>query len=213
MSADELLDHVTVFDTVVVNYFLAIGEVDVLTALCGAVLVPRAVFDPDEPDDAREEGMSELRRGWHLHRRRASGREFGPDMKAKCSAILPHFERLPDLVQRHLLVAMDLSDEELAQYARLRDRTRMRDLGLTVGLGHGEAAVLALCNSRGLRPATDDSDALKAAAAILPGATPLRIRALLTLAAARGLMTEGQAIDAHRRMKALGFWDKDDLVF
>jgi predicted nucleic acid-binding protein len=89
----------------------------------------------------------------------------------------------------------------------------MRDLGLTVGLGHGEAAVLALCNSRGLRPATDDSDALKAAAAILPGATPLRIRALLTLAAARGLMTEGQAIDAHRRMKALGFWDKDDLVF
>jgi len=31
MSADELLDHVTVFDTVVVNYFLAIGEVDVLT--------------------------------------------------------------------------------------------------------------------------------------------------------------------------------------
>jgi len=43
--------------------------------------------------------------------------------------------------------------------------------------------------------------------------TPLRIRALLMLAAARGHMSEGEAIDAHRRMKALGFWDKDDLVF
>jgi predicted nucleic acid-binding protein len=213
MSADESLDQTTGSNTGVVNYFLAAGEFEVLTALCGSVVVPRAVFDPDEPDDGREESMSELRRGWHLHRRRATGREFGPDMKAKSSAILPHFDRLSDLAQQQLLVAIDLSDDELVLYAQLRDRVRMRDLGLTVGLGHGEAAVLAVCSSRSLRPATDDSDAVKAAAAILPGVTPLRIRALLALAVARGVMTEGEAMEAHKRMKSFGFWDKDDLTF
>jgi len=87
-------------------------------------------------------------------------------MKAKSSAILPHFERLPDLVQRHLLVAMDLSDEELAQYARLRDRTRMRIWDSRSGWARGGCG-LGPVQQPGLRPATDDSDALKAAAAIL----------------------------------------------
>ena len=72
MSADESPER-TVFDTVVINYFLAVGQIETLIGLCGHLLVPRAVFDPDEPDDLREEAMSELRRGRHLHRRRASG--------------------------------------------------------------------------------------------------------------------------------------------
>jgi hypothetical protein len=40
-----------------------------------------------------------------------------------------------------------------------------------------------------------------------------RNSSLLAIPAVRRLITEGQAIAAQRRMKVLGFWDKDDLVF
>src|SRR5271157_4384574 len=96
MSADESLER-TVFDTVVINYFLGAGQIETLIAVCGPLLVPRAVFDPDEPDDLREEAMSELRRGWHLHRRRASGSDIAPHLRARALSVLPHFARLPEL--------------------------------------------------------------------------------------------------------------------
>jgi hypothetical protein len=70
-STSRLPDPPTVFDTVVINYFLAAGELRLLAGLFGgSLMVPRAVFDPDEEDTGREEGLSELRRGLHLHRRR-----------------------------------------------------------------------------------------------------------------------------------------------
>ena len=212
MSADESPER-TVFDTVVINYFLAVGQIETLIGLCGHLLVPRAVFDPDEPDDLREEGMSELRRGWHLHRRRASGSDIAPHLKARANSALPHFERLPDLVGQGKLVAVDLSDVDLALYAELRDATRARGFGLTVGLGHGEAAVLALCKSGEYRPATDDTDAIKVADQLLPGVVPLRIRSLLRLAVQRDLLNADEAIAAHKAMKLFGFWDKEDLSF
>jgi hypothetical protein len=212
MSADESLEK-TVLDTVVINYFLAAGHIETLIALCGPLLVPRAVFDPDEPDDLREEAMSELRRGWHLHRRRASGSDIAPHLKARALSVLPHFARLPELAGRGSLVALDLTDADLALYAQLRDASGVREFGLVAGLGHGEAAVLALCKSGGYCPATDDTDAIKVAASLLPGLVPLRIRALLQLAVGKGIMDRTGAVAAHKAMKLLGFWDKDDLTF
>jgi predicted nucleic acid-binding protein len=212
MSADESPER-TVFDTVVINYFLAVGQIDTLIGLCGDLLVPRAVFDPDESDDLREEAMSELRRGWHLHRRRAKGSDIAPHLKARAHSALPHFERLPDLVGQGKLVAVDLSDVDLALYAELRDATRARGFGLTVGLGHGEAAVLALCKSGEYRPATDDTDAIKVAEKLLPGVVPLRIRSLFRLAVQNGLLNADEAIAAHKAMKLFGFWDTEDLSF
>jgi hypothetical protein len=64
MSASESrFERPVVADTVVVNYFVAVGAFDLLRALLGGVVhIPRAVFDPDEPDDVAEEAASELRR-------------------------------------------------------------------------------------------------------------------------------------------------------
>ena len=69
MSASESpFERPAVADTVVLNYFVAVGAFELLRTLFGgAVHVPRAVFDPDEPDDVAEEAASELRRGLRLH--------------------------------------------------------------------------------------------------------------------------------------------------
>lgn len=209
MSADvpPRPDWPVVFDTVVVNYFLAAGEVALLAGVCGAPLtIPRTVFDPDE-HDGREEGMSELRRGWHLHRRRVAEVGAPPELRARSERALPQFERLPSLVKSGNLRIIDLVDQEMKLYAQLRDSVDVRRLGLVVGLGPGEAAMLAICISRGWLPATDDSDAIRAAARLLPGMRPLRIRALLQMAVDAGHVDLPGARTIHNTMKELGFWD------
>jgi hypothetical protein len=78
-----------------------------------------------------------------------------------------------------VLRVVDLNDDELTVYAQLRDAAHVRRYGVLLGLGPGEAAVLAICSKRGWRPATDDNDAVRVAEQLLPRVKPLRIRALL----------------------------------
>ena len=198
-----------VFDTVVVNYFLASGEIALLASLCGTPLaIPRSVFDPDEGDAGREEAMSELRRGLHLHRRRCEDEGAPPELRARSVRALPEFERLPALVTSGVLGIVDLEASETKVYADLRDAAAVKRFGLVIGLGPGEAAVLAICANRGWLPATDDTDAIRVAEQLLPGVKPFRIRALLRLAAERGLVDLPRARIIHKTMRELGFWDK-----
>ena len=201
-----------VFDTVVVNYFLASGEIDLLARVCGRPLaIPRSVFDPDEDDDGREEAMSELRRGLHLHRRRCEDEGAPPEQREKSDRALPEFERLPELVSTGTLVVVDLVDPETSLYAEFRDAAAVQRFGLVVGLGPGEAAVLAICVNRGWRPATDDNDAIWVAEQILPGVRPMRIRALLRMAVESDLIDLPRARLIHSSMRELGFWDTGRL--
>lgn len=205
-------DRPVVFDTVVINYFLAAGEIELLARLCGKPLaIPRSVFDPDEEDASREEGMSELRRGLHLHRRRCEDEGAPPEVRARSERALPEFERLPELTSSGVLRVVDLVDAETTLYAELRYAKGVRRFGLVVGLGPGEAAVLAICANRGWRPATDDNDAIRVADQLLPGIEPLRIRALLQLAVDRGLIDLPEARNIHQTMRDLGFWDTGTL--
>lgn len=112
MSATEsLFERPVVADTVVVNYFLAVGAFDLLRSLLGGVVqVPRAVFDPDEPDDVAEDAASELRRGLRRHRMRSADRGIGRELRERSARALPHFERLPELVERgEILVLLQTS--------------------------------------------------------------------------------------------------------
>ena len=213
MSANASLpDRPVVFDTVVVNYFLAAGEIQLLADLCGdALAIPRSVFDPDETDSGREEAMSELRRGLHLHRRRCEDAGAPPEVRARSEQALPEFERLPELVRTGVLRVEDLLNDELGLYAELRDTSAVRRFGLVVGLGPGEAAVLAICAGRGWRPATDDNDAIRVAEQLLPGVKPLRIRALLRFGVERGIVDLSRARAIHTKMRELGFWDTGRL--
>ena len=211
-NASPLPEQAVVLDTVVINYFLAAGELELLARLCGKPLaIPRSVFDPDEEDAGREEAMSELRRGLHLHRRRCEDEGTPPEVRARSERVLPEFERLPALVSSGVLQVVDLVDAETSLYAELRDAAKVRRFGLVVGLGPGEAAVLAICANRGWRPATDDTDAIRVAEHLLPGVKPLRIRALLRLAVDRRLVVLSQARVIHQTMRELGFWDTGGL--
>jgi hypothetical protein len=210
MSASESqFERPAVADTVVVNYFLAVGAFDLLRPLLGGtVQVPRAVFDPDEPDDVAEEAASELRRGFRLHRQRASDPGIVAALRERSARALPHFETLPDLVARRELVVLDLSDDELTTFARLRDPSVVAEFSILAGLGVGEAAALALAIGRDYDLATDDQDAIKAAAGMAAGIQVRRIRALLIHAAESGLVTRDEARELHASMVGAGFWDR-----
>lgn len=209
MSASESPERPAVADTVVVNYFLAVGAFDLLRPLLGGtVQVPRAVFDPDEPDDVAEEAASELRRGLRLHRQRANDPGIVAALRERSARALPHFETLPDLVARGELVVLDLSDDGLTTFARLRDPTVVAEFSILAGLGVGEAAALALAIGRDYDLATDDQDAIKAAAGLAAGMQIRRIRGLLIHAAETGLVTRDEARDLHANMVSAGFWDR-----
>src|SRR5579884_4215275 len=98
-----------VIDTVVVNYFLALGRFSLLAAVVGGcVLVPRAVYDPEETDRADVAVVSELERGLRRHRQRAVDTELAPKQRDYSSEALPHFERLRQHVEEGLLVPLTL---------------------------------------------------------------------------------------------------------
>lgn len=211
MSASEQQsDAPVVTDTVVVNYFLAVGQIRLLTQLCGGrIYVPRSVFDPDEPDDAPEEVLSELRRGLHLHRRRTSEASAEPGA-TRSRLALPHFEKLPQLVRGPIRV-VDLTNAELLEFSRLRDPQTATEYGLLGPLGAGEAAALAIAGERNWAIATDDQDAIRVAKQLMPTGKPLRIRSLLRKAAEMGLVPLDGAKGIHRAMKNAGFWDRGRL--
>lgn len=210
MSAHESrFKRPVVADTVVVNYFVAVGAFELLRALLGgAVQIPRAVFDPEEPDDVAEGAASELRRGLRLHRQRATDRGIGQELRERSARALPHFETLPELAARGELVVLDLSGDELTTFARLRDASFVSQFSILAGLGRGEASALAIALGRGYELATDDQDAINAAAGLAPDMRIHRIRALLLLAVDAGLMTRDEARAQHVAMVSAGFWDK-----
>lgn len=213
MSASEsLFERPVVADTAVVNYFLAVGAFDLLRALLGgAVQIPRAVFDPDEPDDVAEEAASELRRGLRLHRQRSNDRVIGRELRERSALALPQFETLPELAARGELVVLGLSGDELTTFARLRDASFVSQFSLVAGLGRGEAAAVAIALGREYDIATDDQDAIKVAAALAPKMRTYRIRALLVHAAESGLITKVKAREIHAAMVRAGFWDKGQI--
>ena len=201
-----------VADTVVVNYFVAVGAFDLLaTLLGGVVFVPRAVFDPDEPESVADAAVSELRAGLRFHRRRAGDDRTPLVLRQRSERALPQLETLPSLAASGRLVALDLSNEELRLFAQLRSVDYVRQFARVAGLGRGEAAALAITLTRGCRRATDDQDAIEVARGVNPELPIHRIRALLLRAVEVGLIARPRARELHRAMVEAGFWDRGAL--
>jgi predicted nucleic acid-binding protein len=199
-------------DTVVVNYFLAVGQFEFLAKMLGgAVQIPRAVFDPEEPEDISDEAASELRRGLRLHRLRTEDDSVAGEVRARSERARPHFERLPEFVDGGLLVALEMTYEELETFARLRDREYVKQFSLIAGLGRGEAAALAIADARGFDLATDDQDAIRVANGLAPEVGIHRIRALLLDAVEQRLLERSEAQSIHSAMRDAGFWDIETI--
>lgn len=205
-------DRLVVSDTVVVNYFLAVGNFELLRQLLGGIVrVPSAVFDPEEPDTVADEAVSELRAGMRLHARRAFDDRIPAVLRARSIRALPHFHTLPSLAADGHVVALELTPEELGQFARLRSSDYVREFSLVAGLGRGEAAALAIALGRGWGLATDDEDAIKVARALDPNVSIHRIRALLLEAVEAAMISRQEAQELHSAMIEAGFWDRKRL--
>jgi len=213
LSATEYLpDQPSICDTVVVNYFLASGQIALLARLLGGIRVPAAVYDPAEEATTPENLRSELARGLLLHRDRVRDDTVPEYLRERSRLALPHFESLEGLAAAGTVEVIHLDAAELTTFAELRDATVVAEkYGLATGLGLGEASALAVSHHRDWIPVTDDGDAVKVAAVLVPAHRPLRIRALLALAAERGVIGLDEARVIHEHMKTLGFWDRGSI--
>lgn len=213
LSATEYLpDQPSICDTVVVNYFLASGQIALLASLLGGIRIPAAVYDPAEEATTPENLRSELARGLQLHRDRVRDDTVPEYLRERSRLALPHFEGLPALAAARTVEVIRLDGAELTTFAELRDAAVVAEkYGLATGLGLGEASALAVSYHRDWIPVTDDGDAVKVAALLIPALRPLRIRALLGLAAERRLIALDQAREIHELMKSIGFWDRGSI--
>ncbi|WP_419554501.1 hypothetical protein [Candidatus Poriferisodalis sp.] len=206
-----------IIDTVVLMYFLLVGQERLLGELLGKPLqVPLAVYDPDDRTPQagtvpRSEFLSEMRQSVRHYE---SGAAYAEEEEAVDHEIesFTRIKRVDDLYDDGDLVPVSMTSDERSLAARLQS-SEVATYGLKVALGPGEAACVAISYQRGWTIATDDADALKVLDR-LHGARDYpyeRIRKLLKRAANEGRVTREDASRLHGEMRSLGFWDTGQL--
>lgn len=202
-------EHENITDTVVLLYFLLVGEADLLVELLdGVIHVPRAVYDPEDrniPDEA-------LRHSDLLSEMRQSVRHYSVAVRTGGTTDL-HLRRVlavDDLYDRGVVEVVDMTAEELVEAADLQSRSVTAHHPIHAPLGAGEAACAAIASSRSWSIVTDDDAALAVMRSIHGegGFAYERIRKLLIRAAHERLVTKQRANEIHLEMRGLGFWDK-----
>ena len=202
-----------IIDTVVLMYFLLVGQERLLAELLGQPLqVPLAVYDPDDRTPQagtvpRSEFLSEMRQSVRHYE---SGATYAEEAEVVDHEIesFTRIKRVDDLYDEGVLVPVSMTSDERSLAARLQS-SEIANYGLKVALGPGEAACVAISFQRGWTIATDDADALKVLDR-LHGAWDYpyeRIRKLLSRAADEGHITRDEANRLHAEMRSLGFWD------
>lgn len=196
-----------IIDSVVLQYFLLVGEEELLGELIGWPLrVPFAVYDPEDreiPLEAclRPDLLSEMRQAVRFYNRIA--------MSAGDTESLWRISRVDRLYDEERLVVegMELQEQLLADRIQGVEATHF---GVKAPLGPGEAACIAIAYERNWTIVTDDADALTVFARLQGdrGHRYERIRKLLIRAANEGLITEDSANRIHADMVSRRFWDK-----
>ena len=202
MSSDD--KHI--IDTVVLLYFLLVGEEELLCTLVGTPLqVPLAVYDPEDRDlpptaGRRVELLSEMRQ--------AVGHYESPARLAGDDDSLFRVSRIDSLYDESRLVPVPMTPGERLLAAKLESFDAL-DYGVRVPLGPGEAACVAISFERDWTIVTDDSDALKVLKKLhrRRDFRYERIRKLLIRAAEEGHVTREEANRLHAAMRSHGFWD------
>ncbi len=202
-----------IIDTVVLMYFLLVGQEALLGDLLGRPLqAPTAVYDPEdrklpEGTSPRSELLSEMRQAVRHY---GAAAEAAAESESSDHEIesFNRIKRIDDLYDEGSLVSIAMTPEELLLAAQLQSSDASA-YGLKVGLGPGEAACVAISHTRGWTIATDDTDALKVLDQ-LHGELDYpyeRIRRLLVRAADEERISREEANRLHNEMRSLGFWD------
>jgi len=182
LSTYELHDSF-VCNTTPLRHFALSGHFELLVRLLGgAVCTPRVVFDPEEDPQGPDRLLSELgesERYWAF--------------RATSSDRTEKWSRLNAIRRRHDIEVLDLADDELPTFAELQTRSYARTLGFALPLGPGEAAIVAVAETRDLAAVMDDAAGRAAFDDKVPAGTVLTSRELLRAGVGAGLLTSPEA--------------------
>jgi len=197
-----------ILDTVVLLYFLLVGEDALLRGLLGDPLrVPLAVYDPVD----RSLPEATLRHSQLLSEMRQAVRHYEVSVRVGGAhpEVLARAQRVDDLYDESRLQVVAMSEPERHMAARLQSREGAAEHRLRAPLGPGEAACVAIAWDRKWTIATDDEAALSVLDDLHGDRTyPYeRIRKLLIRAAKEKRITRAQANTIHADMRDVGFWD------
>lgn len=201
-------DRPHILDTVVLLYFLLVGEQELLFNLLGSPLqVPLAVYDPSDRTSSshmphRTDLLSEMRQSvLHYEASVRSGTAH--------EELLDRILLVDELYDQKRLTTVAMKHNEARHAARLQSRRDVLRYGLKVPLGAGEAACVAIAWERSWTIATDDNAAFTILDHLHRGRTyPYeRIRKLLIRAASDEWISKEHANSIHSEMRSVGFWD------
>jgi len=202
MSTSRPRHEASICNTTPVRYFALVGRFDLLVrALGGQVRVPRTVLDLEEDPDVEpasllsEIGQSE--RYWVVRSREADE--------------LENWSRLRTLRQRTDVEIVDLSDDELELFGLLLSHPFARDMGFALPLGRGEAAVIAIAETRGWDAIMDDAAARRALHHRVPSARIHTTSDILRSSVEQDLLSRVEAEAVYLGMKDKGFFGPDGL--
>ncbi len=172
-----------VCNTTPVRYFALVGQFDILVrVLGGEVWVPRQVMDPDEDPDGIESLVSEIARSERYWAKRSVDPEA-----------TQNWDRLRKLRARDDIRVVDLEDDELGAFSEMISPRYTNSIGLAGPLGPGEAAVIAIVESRAWTAAMDDALAREVLLRRSPGTGVVTTRGLLRRAVVRGVLESAEA--------------------
>lgn len=201
MITSERLPEGIVCNTTPVRYFSFVEQVNLLSRiLAGRIRLPREVFDPADDLDGPDALLSEIGKSivyWRRRGNRGSG--------------FRNYSRLIELRLRTDIEIIDLSPRETTVKAELTAKRAVATYGLRGRLGSGEAAVMAVAESRQWAAVIDDSDARKVLARRCPECVVWTTQELLKRAVAAELVTTPEASSIYDAMLNEGYIGPHDL--
>jgi predicted nucleic acid-binding protein len=184
-----------VCNTTPVRYFALVGQFDLLVRILGGeVHVPRQVMDPDEDPDGIESLVSEIAQSERYWAKRSVDPEA-----------MQNWDRLRKLRSRHEIRVVDLEGDELGAFSELVSPSYTKSIGLAGPLGSGEAAVIAIAESRSWTAAMDDALARDVLLRRSPGTRVITTWELLRRAVAQQLVDSAEAQLIYDDMLAKGY--------
>lgn len=184
-----------VCNTTPVRYFALVGQFELLVRILGGeVRVPRQVMDPDEDPDGIESLVSEIAQSERYWAKRSVDPEA-----------MQNWDRLRKLRSRDDIQVIDLDDDELGAFSEMVSPSYTKSIGLAGALGSGEAAVIAIAESRNWTAAMDDALARDVLLRRSPGTRVITTRELLRQAVAQQLVDSAEAQLIYDDMLAKGY--------
>jgi predicted nucleic acid-binding protein len=184
-----------VCNTTPVRYFALVGQFDLLVRILnGEVRVPRQVLDPNENPDGIESLVSEI----------AQSERYWAKRSVDAEAV-QNWDRLRKLRSRDDIRVVDLEDDELGAFSEMVSPSYAKSIGLAGALGSGEAAVIAIAESRSWTAVIDDALARDVLLRRSPGTRVITTRELLRRAVAQQLVDSAFAQLIYDDMLAKGY--------